>query len=291
MRILGTMAVFIFIQACAASIGSPELDLSNVENRSWEIVQSTPFTSLSTFTSGSAQGRVEWYSCEKRAASEFVLMINPDSETFESNFCNDWHAQAFMSAGYSVIGVNRPGFGKSQPNQDFSGPITVSAITAALKAARAKHTWFSGHITGVWAVQSGAIAATFWAKSNPTPYWMILGNGIFDLEEFRSTTKSNAYLQSITAAQGKIRDDSFNEARSIAWDTSGLPKKILLYHGQKNVIVPMSQSASFRDTLAAEEIQVRLEPIPESGHEFNSSRHRIVLEALLKRMQGPSDIK
>jgi dipeptidyl aminopeptidase/acylaminoacyl peptidase len=279
----------VVLYGCAASIGTPSLELEDEADFKRRTVGAIGGVGSAAFRSGKVNGQVQWFSCQGTQAKQTALLINGDNEIFDTQFCRSWVAQTFLAAGLSVVGVNRPGYGKSRPGQDFGGPVSVAAVDAAVKNAAVKYKWFDGRPVGVWGVQSGSIVAAAWAKAHSGTQWLILGNGIFDLEEFRSSTKSKTYQQMIQAAQGSESNDDFNEQRSIAWDTKGLPNRILLYHGSSDHVISASHSASFRDTLAAEEYAVKLEVIPDSGHDFKPIRHRQVLEAMLKQLAPVDD--
>ncbi|MFW7382113.1 MAG: hypothetical protein ACOH5I_25130 [Oligoflexus sp.] len=82
---------------------------------------------------------LEWFSCQPRAAGaekklQTFLLINRDEAGFnEQGFCRGWIAQIFLTKGIGVVGVNRPGFGKSTGNSDLGGEHSQHALHALLK--------------------------------------------------------------------------------------------------------------------------------------------------------------
>jgi len=281
-RLLG----FVFIlNSCAANLQKPTIDLSSSQDAEFKLVK--PDAEVSGVAKYKIEGKgdqqVEWFSCSAQKKGDVVVLINPDFKPFDNKVCRGAVAQAFLNHNISVFAINRPGYGGSTPKgKDFSGPVTSEAIDAAIATGITSINWFKKP-KGVWGTGSGVIAAGLLSKRMKDIEWLILGNGVYDVEEFYSKVGDSPYKKMIDEARSEDKADTFFEYRSLAWDTSGLAKSVTLYHGKADAMVSFLQSESMKDTLAAEEYKVNLELIEELPHNISASQHRVILESILTK--------
>ncbi len=286
MKCIWLFIVLLSISGCAAGLQEAGIDLSSPDRGSFKVVEpKMEVSGMANYTFNGRKGKVSWFSCSAPKKGDVVVLINPDFSEFNSQVCRGAVAQAFLSKNVSVFALNRPGYGKSTPKErDFSGAITSAAIDATVAQGIKSISWFKKP-DGVWATGSAVIAAGLLSKRTKDINWLILGNGIYDMEEFYAKSGDSRYKKLIDDARGDNDPSAFAEERSLAWDTSGLAKKIALYHGKGNIVIDPSQSESMRDTLAAEEYQVSLEIIEKLTHDISPAQHRIILEAILGRWE------
>jgi len=287
MSFVRLLSVVFVLNSCAASLQKPTIDLSESDDTKFKAVK--PDTEVSGVAKyklkNKGEEQVEWFSCSAEKKKEVVILINSDFKAFDNKVCRGAVAQAFLSHSISVFAINRPGFGKSTPkNNDFSGPATSEAIDAAIAEGMTSINWFKKP-KGVWATGSAVIAAGLLSKRMKDIDWLILGNGIYDLEEFYAKATDASYKKLIDEARNDDEADTFFEYRSLAWDTSGLAKTIALYHGKADSVVNFLQSESMKDTLAAEEYKVSLELIEDLPHNISSKQQRVILESILNKWE------
>lgn len=238
------------------------------------------------YGTGKTKSKVEWFGCQLKATSKgTVLVMNRDQVGFANdNFCKGWIAQSFLSEGWNVLAVNRPGYGESTGTMDLAGPESLSAIEAAVADFYKRH---EGHkISGVWGYSTGAIAASFFAKKNPEILWLMLGGGIYDAEQVVKSSGDQWLKTQLTQLKAKDPNGAF-EKRSIAWDFEGIPKTVLIYHGQNDASVSEAQASSFRDSLLAQEYKVRLILLNGMGHDLPADVHVGVIKKLLSEQAAP----
>ncbi len=281
-KIFAVIAV-LSISGCAyLGTGEQEDDLSlrNSSDDKMILIDSFLHKGSTPYKFGKASFAAEWMSCTNSKSKKSVLVMHQETIGFDSqNFCTSWVGQSFLSAGYNVVTVNRPGFGASTGKQDFSGLQSMKAIKATLIDAASKSKISS--ITGIWGYSSGAVAAARYAKEiSPRGLkFLILGSGVYDLEETAETTKDGNLKDRLAQIKTQFGDDAF-DSRSIAYDVEGLPKKIFLYHGKKDKAVLPSQSRDFYDSLISSEYRVSLEMIKGIGHKIPEKTHRKILQVL-----------
>ncbi len=245
------------------------------------VVQAKPTSGAADYSHAGRSAKAVWMTCEAPKSKGLVLVNHSDTAGFAPDkFCTGWLAQTLLQAGWDVVAVNRPGFGGSTGKNDVAGPASIAAIEAGVKAATKGRP-----VTGVMGYSSGVIAASFWAKKNPGPAWMILGGGIYD-SELLAKSPAESELKKSLLAQAKLEGDVAWEARSIAWDLSGLPKRILIYHGKSNTVVPPSQAQSFRDSLASSEYLVTINIVDGVEHVIPWVNHQQILQVLLKSLDA-----
>jgi len=235
--------------------------------------------------------RIEWLACipkDKKnidVSLPYVLMLHDESVFFRPDtFCSEPQAQAFMADGNAVLGINRPGFGGSTGERDFSGKSSLAAIEAGMAAAQKDGFLGTAKLVGVWGYGSGVIAACNFARGRQNVIWLILGGGIYDLDAIKRESSSSEYKNAITAV-ASIENDEGLEYRSISYDLTGLPKKIYLYHGTDDSAAPVAQAKAFRDNLASSEFSVVLNTANGIGHDMNANIHRNLLSVTLQAIK------
>lgn len=223
---------------------------------------------------------VEYLGCSQAEAKASWVLVNRDHAPFApTTFCGGWIAQAFLSRGFNVIGINRPGYGASTSDRDLGGLSSAAAIQGALVGAKEKHPEFS-QIVGYWGYGAGATAVLLHSRAQKLNNQLLLGGGIYDLEKVHKAT-TNPELRTEIEQLVKVQGPKAYEERSPAWDFQGLPHTLSLYHGAADTEVPVSQAQSFRDSLAAQQHQVKLRIVDQASHDIAWQAHRDLIQSLL----------
>ena len=96
----------------------------------------------------------------------------------------------------------------------------------------------------------------------------------------QSTNSSE--LKSVVGGIVKRNGEIELEGRSIAWDPSGLPKSINLYHGDLDEFSSWKGASSFRDSLATQGYNVKFSALKGERHKIEPIKHALVLKGFLK---------
>jgi len=236
---------------------------------------------LAKYTFGGQKHESEWLTCvsDRKVRGAFVL-VNPDDLAFDANkFCEGWLAQTFLNEGFAILAVNRPGFGNSTGQKDFGGEQSVEAIHAAMRVSQNEVNELPA-LKGIWGCQWGAVAAAFAGKKDTLDY-LVIGNGIFDLESLQESSTGKLVRQDIETIVNVEGEDGV-EVRSIAWDVEGLPKYVFLYHGRDNEEVSYRTAESFRDNLATAEYKVNLRVLDQIDYQLKDSVHSQIIQVTLR---------
>jgi len=277
------LLILVPIVGCAYLGGnkdSDELTISTTSNDTIAKTESNALTGTSNFTFEDKEYLAEWFSCILDPQKPTVLLLHDSDTTLKKEtFCDSFSAQSFLNNSYNVVSTNAPGVGKSTGTNDFSGPLTIANIRAGTKASQEANKLASPPI-GAWGYSSGVIAATFYAKSAATKLsFLILGGGIYDMEETYDKTKSITFKLKLGTL--KSSSDDFFETRSISYDVSNLPKNISIYHGEKDTFVMPSQAKDFYDSLVSSEYRASLEVLKNIGHKINDNTHFKILQVMI----------
>ncbi len=270
-----------------ASIGSgkknPELDLAaDAKAEVFVPVKAVSARGEAAYDFAGKTQQAEWLSCRGQGkAVGTVLVMHADRVGFDpKRFCAGWIAQTFLSQNYDVMTVNRPGFGTSTGAVDYSGAASRAALAAAVPAALAAGPK-SAALVGAWGYGSGAVAAALAAKELKTLQFLLLGGGVYDFEDAAQSSKDADLLKEIAAIK-KAGGDKAIEERSLAYDASGLPKRIAVYAGKDDQVVPSGQAKALADALESSgDYKVTFQLIDGAGHDIPWFHHRKVLEVLL----------
>lgn len=275
---------FLLLSVGCASLGGGKEGKTDLTITQTSAVEFTPvvaeaYIGTANYPFGSATRQVEFINCKLPSPKATIIIVHSDRAGFDvSKFCDGWIAQSFLSQGFDVISVNRPGYGNSKGNPDFSGPQSIVAmeigVKAAMKVGKNLH-----QPSGIFGFSTGVTAAAFLAKKMPDLKFLILGSGVYDYEAALADTK-DSYLKKDLK---KIKDsggDKAIEDRSIAYDVGGLPKKIIVYHGKQDTTVSPEQAKAFSDSLESNEYQVTFQILEGVNQDIPWMHHRQILEVI-----------
>lgn len=282
MRRIFAAVLTVALSGCAtlAEKDEPKLTISDTSEVEFAPVAFQPVEGLADYKVGTMPYKAEWMNCKATKPKATILVMHSDRAGFEKGkFCNGWVAQTFLSQSFDVITVNRPGYGASTGTPDFTGAQSLVAVPAAVADALAKGK-NAKPVTGIWGYDTGATAAALVSRKLKGLKFLILGGGIYDFEEAYKVTK-DSYLKKDIEAMRKTGGEKAIEDRSIAYDVSGLPHTISIYHGKQDVAVPPSQAKAFADSLeSAGSYKVSFQVIDGVSHDVPWANHRKILEVL-----------
>ncbi len=251
-----TLITSLSVLGCATTPPVDDSSSTKVDSKS---TQNFKLSNVSSkFTAGTADYKfdnqnfkAQWFQCIGKQGAPYVGFFHGNGTgNNPQTFCDDWNAQVLLKNGFNVVGVNRPSFKGSSGKDDLGGPQSVAANLAGLKAAVGQ-----GTLLGLWGIESGVVAATFTAKSLTNLKWLILGSGYYDVENLERTSKNDQLLKLIATLK-KTEGESAYEYRSIAWDITGLPSMIAIYHSKNDDSAPKHQADDFNAQLRTAQTKV-----------------------------------
>jgi hypothetical protein len=280
--VAGATVVLIGCASLAKDERSDQLTIAQSSSNDFKAVAFEQTTGLAAYEFMKQPFKVEWIDCKTSKPRGTIFAMHRDRAGFEDKkFCDGWIAQTFLSQGFDVITVNRPGYGDSDGVVDFAGAQSMVALATGLKAALAKGA-NPKPVEGVWGYSTGASAAALYAKSHPGLKFLILGGGIYDYEQTLKETSDDYIRKDIEAIQ-KTGGAKAMEDRSVAYDVSGLPPVIVMYHGKLDTSAPLEQAKAFNDgLLSSGGYKVNYQVIEGVTHEMPWTQHRKILEILLR---------
>ena len=135
---------------------------------------------------GGKKESVEWIACRgKKPAATFFVMHRDRAGYDREDFCRGWIAQSFVSQGFDVISVNRPGYGASEPFEPVTDiRIQAEALAPLLVAARGQKVMLVGQSYGAaiaslmaeakpGQVASLVLLSGFFGETGPTSRWLL----------------------------------------------------------------------------------------------------------------------
>ncbi len=245
-----------------------------------DVIKSKFDTGLVDYTFSGHTFKAQWSRCTANEKGSFVVIFHgSESLPIGDLLCGNWASQVVLKHGFNVIAVSRPSFLGSTGIADFAGPQSVAANVAGIAAAAAARP-----VTGYWGVEEGVIAAAFTAKVSKNVNWLLLGNGFYDLENVERSTKNESIKLAIQN-QKKIEGDVALERRSIAWDSSNLPKIISLYHTTVNDDAQKTQADAFNDRLRTAQTKVYFDEVVGSKSDMTWQVHYQIVDNALKNLK------
>ncbi len=270
--------------ACASLGGGDKNKTSDLTITQTSHVEFTPvvaesFIGMSNYKFVGGSSQVEFVNCKIPSPKATIIAVHSDRAGFEvSKFCEGWIAQSFLSQGFDVIAVNRPGYGNSKGSPDFGGAQSIEALENGVKAA-VKIAQNPHKPSGIFGFSTGVASAAFLSKKMPELKFLILGSGVYDYEAALADTKDSYLKKDLN----KIKDTGGNKAiedRSIAYDVGGLPKTIIIYHGKQDTAVSPEQAKAFSDSLESSEYKVTFQLLEGVNQDIPWMHHRQILEVI-----------
>ncbi len=222
----------------------------------------------------SGDGLISWFTCTQKASAPYLVMLNPAPQPWQkADACAHPAALEFLEHGFNIIAINRPL--KEVLGDDESVNQVKETIEFLQKEDR--------RMEGLWAAGEASVLALRLARQLPWKI-LIIGNGIYDWEQTLKESSDPDFVARMKALPGS-NQSRFAEKRSAAWELSGLPRLIYLYHSGKNAQVLPAQASRFRDSLAASEYKVELFVLDEDTQEIRPEYQRGVLSRILSTYQ------
>lgn len=276
------------VAGCAGTLVDPDRPEIEFESSSNEVSSKIEYKQhggqIAVGKDEKSRFSVQWMACLPEQAKKSVFLVHREEAAFsEKKFCRSWQAQAFMKSQFNVLAINRPGFGKSTGAFDFTGTKSIEAVATFLKKPPKELSKITPP-EAAWGYASGALSCARLAKNLTEGSWksLILGGGLYSLEEIRQTSTSDG-IKNLLARLEKTPGRSL-EDDSISYDFEGLPKQIFMYHGEKDEAVPIGQADQFRQTLETQEYQVQLMVLKSMGHLIPWQDHAVLLQQLAKKI-------
>ena len=223
-----------------------------------------------------------WGSCERKEARGVFFLVIGSEPFFKTpvSLCKSQLNQAFFQAGYSTAFVYLPGVGESSGSRDFGGSHSIKALEVVTDSFSKRFATGKG-IVGYWGYGESSISLFSFLRNKPSDLAVIVGGGVYDMEATLQSTNSSE-LKSVVGGIVKRNGEIELEGRSIAWDPSGLPKSINLYHGDLDEFSSWKGASSFRDSLATQGYNVKFSALKGERHKIEPIKHALVLKGFLK---------
>jgi len=131
----GSLATLVLLLAGCASLGSEKEKGLSVEDLSVDDLKPVAMVAeggVADYKFGGKAEKVEWLGCKVKGTPQATLLLmHRDRAGWEDDrYCEGWIAQSFLSQGFDVIAVNRPGYGQSTGEPDFAGAQSMAAVRA-----------------------------------------------------------------------------------------------------------------------------------------------------------------
>jgi dipeptidyl aminopeptidase/acylaminoacyl peptidase len=193
--------------------------------------------------------------------------------------------QNMAQRGIVAVAVSQPGYGRSDGPPDFAGPFTQKAITAVIEYMRDAPYVMRDRV-GLYGYSRGAIAAAVVATQLSGLRMLILGAGMYDLEDGhrrlnRSVPELDGLAKNIEREAGTSRE-SFRD-RSVLPVARRIKAATLLLHGAKDDRCPVDQAKELASQLERVGTQVTLTVFPEAGHGIPSADREGPINAFIDR--------
>ncbi len=188
--------------------------------------------------------------------------------------------------GFFAAAVSQPGYGRSDGPPDFCGPVSQSAVRRVLQALRENPRVDRNRIV-LYGYSRGAIVASMVATQEPTLAGVILGGGVYDMQQ--------AYQQMPEAPEGEesIRGNIRNETgatdeafrqRSVLLSDVPISVPTLILHGEDDPVSPVGQARRLAEQLREWGTPVELAIFPGIAHGIPRPDRKPFVDQFLRRV-------
>ena len=277
----------LFFYGCVSNLEGFS-DLISIDEDDEELLAVTSKVGEFAYKFKEQESKAPYVVCEKEGLKSYFFLAVTGSklETIDDSYCKKGVSQGFLGAGYNIVAFALPGYSKATGTKDFGGEHSIASIEAFMNGFSGPD---KGQIHGLWAYGEGSIAAFFHSKKHPRSPKLVVGGGIYDMENVARSTKHEELKVVMTQLFQKEGEAAF-EKRSVSWDPSGLPQKVILYHAEKDEYFPKDGAVYFRDSLLSQGGKVSLSVLPGALHILNEKLHRSAVKKLLKEHDAISGL-
>jgi len=182
-----------------------------------------------------------------RGAPALILIHGSESHAASLDWLAAWAARR----GYVAAALSQPGFGGSEGKPDFAGPGTVAALQEGYAWVRSLPGVDPDRL-GLWGVSRGAVAAANLATAGPLPGLraLVLQAGAYDLLAPELARLRQRLLPEV-AAEREGGLEAALRRRSALYRAERIPCPVLLLHGDRDEVIPESQSRRLAERLQA----------------------------------------
>ena len=216
--------------------------------------------------------------CGDGEGRSFLMIIPQQRASADEKLCKSGAAQALLSSGYTVHAVFTPEAPPEIFIHGFGGKFALASVRSFTEDLGLKEEM----IQGVWGVGEAVVTAAIYSRENPRLEMAIFASGFFDIETTLANTKDVSIREKIEKLRSLGGEEAIEE-RSIAWDPSGFPKKVFVYHGEKDKVSPKEDASAFRESLATAGTQVELVIITGSSHNITDKQHYSLIFSFLNK--------
>ena len=216
--------------------------------------------------------------CGNGEGRSFLMVIPQQRASADEKFCKSGAAQALLSSGYTVYAVFTPEAPPEIFIHGFGGKLALASVRSFIRGLGLK----GETIQGIWGVGEAVVTAAIYSRENPQLEVAIFASGFFDMESTLANTKDASIREKIEKLRNLGGEEAIEE-RSIAWDPSGFPKKVFVYHGEKDEVSPKEDASGFREALATAGTQVELVIITGSSHNISDKQHFSLIFSFLNK--------
>lgn len=164
--------------------------------------------------------------------------------------------------GYVAAAVSQPGYGESNSDKDFCGPIAQKAVLAAIRFLR-KQPFVDPDRIGLLGYSRGAIVASMVAAQDTRLAAVVLAAGMYDFNSGFPTGLRG--LDRNIRREAGTSDEAF-KARSAVHHADRIKSPILLLHGERDNRISSEQAKEFAEKLKAHDVPVVLQIFYWHGH-------------------------
>jgi dipeptidyl aminopeptidase/acylaminoacyl peptidase len=170
----------------------------------------------------------------------------------------------FLQEGIATVSISQPGFGRTDGQRDFAGPLSRKIVRFVVDEFKSKD-FIDENKIGLYAISQGAILSSMLSTESDDIIFQVLDGGIYDL--YYSVNNMPEYMKDLRETIEQQAGDNFEEycrERSVIYHTETIKADTLILHGQLDTFKSVLAAQQLHDSLNNSQLIV----YPHTGHDI-----------------------
>jgi len=189
----------------------------------------------------------------------------------------------FARAGFSILAITMPGFGKSEGPRDWVGSKTIESIAEGYRKIQ-KEFFVDTDRIGIFGFSRGALAAAVLATGNLKFKAAIFAAGVYDFLKAYNSATDEEMKNNMRRESGMTEKDILERSPIFAMGNIQCP--VLILHGRNDKFNSVDQAQQLAEKLKKLNKPFEMQIYKNAGHGLNKTYMKRCLNFFNRKLKG-----